>query len=153
MAPAVSLRILGLSATCTRPNDLIWLVTMNDTRASADMVSRGVPIQLFYELPPEDRVFIGPNPIEYALGHRLEILAELAGMVVRWNQQGRPDGTRPHRCQYWAKIIGGILQVAGLPEFLNNAQVATTTFNSATDDLAALAEFIIANGGPYVIEP
>jgi len=148
----ISLRILGVSANYTRPNDLVWTLTMNDTRTSPDLVSRGLPIQLYYEGRTEDRVFSGPNPINYAREHRLEILGELAGMVVRWVQAGRPDGTRSHRYQRWARIVGGIMQVAGLPEFLDNAQEAAATFNCASDELAALAEAVVANDGPYIID-
>jgi hypothetical protein len=151
VAPEVSLRILGVSATYTRPNDLVWTITMNDTRTSPDLVSRGLPLQLYYEGRPEDRVFVGPNPIDFAYENRLAILGELAGMVVRWNQQGRPDGTRSHRLQHWARVIGGILAAANLPEFLANAQDAAAAFNSASDELAALAEAVVAGGGPFIV--
>lgn len=151
MAPEVSIRILGVSENYTRPNDLLWALTMNDTRTSPDLVSRGLPIQLFYEGRTEDRTFAGPDPLEYAREHRLEILGELAGMVVRWNQQGRPDGQRAHRCHYWARVIGGALETAGLPEFLANAGTAAATFNTALDELAALAEAVIAAGGPHTV--
>lgn len=152
VSPEVSIRILGVSATYTRPNDLLWTLTMNDTRTSPDLVSRGLPIQLFYEGRVEDRVFCGPDPIAYASQHRLDILGELAGMVVRWAQMGRPDGSRSHRLQHWARTVGGIMEVAGLPEFLDNAQEAAAAFNSASDELAALAEAVVADAGPFMID-
>jgi hypothetical protein len=111
-----------------------------------------VTIQLYYEGRTEDRIFSGPNPIDFARQHRLEILGELAGMVVRWAQAGRPEGVRSHRLQYWAKVIGGIMQVAGLPEFLTNAQETAAAFNSVSDELAALAEAVVADGGPWVLQ-
>jgi hypothetical protein len=150
VAPEVAFRILGLSQIYTRPNDLLWVITMNNTLASPDLISRGVPVQLFHEGRPEDRVFTGPNPIEYAAEHRLEILGELAGMVIRWNQQGRPSGRRSHRLLRWAHMIGGMLQVAGLPEFLDNARETAATFNTATDELAAIAEAVVAGKGPII---
>ena len=153
-AAEVSVRILGVSATLTRPNDLIWALTMNGTRASPDLVSRSIPIQLYYDAGPTEttRSFSGPHPLEYARQHRLDILGELAGMVVYWNQQGRPLGPEAHRCRYWAQLIGGILTSAGFPEFLANAHVASATMNMGADDLAALAEIVIAQNGPFVIE-
>lgn len=150
MAPEVSLRILGKSENYTRPNDLLWALTMNDTRTSPDLVSRSLPVQLAYEGTPEDRTFDGPDPISYAHEHRLAILGELAGMVVRWNQQGRPPGQRSHRLHQWAAVIGGILEVVGLPEFLENAGAAAVSFNSELDELAALAEVVVEQGGPYI---
>lgn len=151
MAPEVSLRILGKSENYTRPNDLLWALTMNDTRTSPDLVSRGAPVRLAYEGNPADRVFVGPDPIAYARDHRLEILGELAGMVVRWNQAGRPPGHHSHRCHEWASVIGGILDRAGLPEFLANVDEAAATFNTVLDELAALAEAAVAAQGQFVV--
>lgn len=144
MAPEVSLRILGKSENYSRPNDLLWAITMNDTRTSPDLVSRGVPVQLAYEGQPEDRAFNGPDPIAYAREHRLDILGELAGMILKWNQLGRPAGDRPHRLAAWSRVIGGIITLAGFPEFLANVGTAAATFNSELDELAALAETVIA---------
>ena len=152
VGPEVSIRILGTSTTYTRPNDLIWAITMNETRASADLISRGLPIRLFYEGEAEKRKFEGPNPIDYARENRLEILGELAGMVVNWNTAGRPKGSRSHRLTRWAEIVGGIVETAGFPEFLSNAQAAAVAFNTATDGLAALAEAIVAGNGPLIEE-
>jgi hypothetical protein len=124
---------------------------MNDTRASPDLVSRGLPIRLAYEGNPAERVFEGPDPVQFAHDHRPDILGELAGMVVRWNQAGRPPGQRSHRCHEWAAVIGGILETAGLPEVLANVDEAAAHFNSALDELAALAEAAVLSGGPLQI--
>lgn len=149
MAPEISLRILGKSENYTRPNNVLWAVTMNNTRTSPDLVSRSLPIQLAYEGRPEDRTFEDPDPIAFARAHRLALLGELSGMVVRWNQQGRPPGPRGHRLHEWAAVIGGILATAGLSEFLANVGDAAASFNSELDELAALAEAVIELGGPY----
>lgn len=140
MAPQISLRILGQSANYQRPNDLLWFLTMNGTQTSADIVSRGLPIRFRYEGDPGQRDFRGRDPIMTARRHRCEILGELAGMVVRWNQAGRPRGVRRHRCTRWAEVIGGILVANNLPEFLTNLDEAAAEFNTALDELAALAE-------------
>lgn len=150
MAPEISLRILAKSANFNRPNDFVWSLTMNQTRASPDLVSRCVPTQLAYEGKPEDRVFKGPEPLTYALEHRPEILGELAGLVVRWNQKGRPLSQRAHRCHVWAGIVGGILETAGLPEVLANVYETAVAFNTALDELAALAEAVVRADGPYL---
>ena len=151
MAPQISLRILGKSANYTRPNDLVWFLTMNDTKTSPDLVSRGLPIRFWYDGDPRQRDFGGRDPIRYAREHRAEILGELMGYVVRWNQLGRPPGPQKHRCSYWAEVVGGILQAAGLPEFLTNLDEAAAAFNQALDQLAALAEAVAAAGDPALI--
>ena len=124
---------------------------MNNTRAGADMVARSFPIQLHFEGVPEEREFDGSDPMTYAMEHRTEILAELFGMIICWNQQGRPRGCRSHRLHKWAAIIGGILQVVGLPEFLENAAAVAASFNTDLEELAAVAEAVIAGGGPFVL--
>lgn len=143
MSPVYSDRILGQSATFRRPNDFLWCITMNETQASPDIVSRAVPIQLHYEGVPEQRDFAGHDPIAVVRRHRTEILGELAGMVVRWNQSGRPRSIKRHRCTYWAEIIGGILEANHLPEFLTNVGEAAAEFSTALDELAAVAEAAI----------
>lgn len=50
-------------------------------------------------------------------------------------------------------LVGGILKVAGLPEFLGNASEAAASFNDRLVDLAALAEAVVAQGGPYTVVP
>ncbi len=152
MAPEIALRILGTSDNFVRPNDVIWGLTMNQTRVSPDLLSRGLPIRLAYDGPAGNRTFSGPEPLVYAREHRLELLAELAGFVVRWTQAGRPDGVRPHRCHRWAKLIGGILLANGFPDFLVNYEEASGEFNADLDDLAALASAAVAHpNGPFVV--
>jgi hypothetical protein len=149
MAPEVSLRILGKSENYIRPNDLIWSVTMNNTRASPDLVSRGLPIRQHYEGDPKKRRF-RCDPIRYAREHRQEILGELVGMVVRWTQQGRPEGHQDHRLTEWSRINGGVLNVNGFPEFLTNQDDAASQFNTGLDELAALAEAAVSEGGDFI---
>ena len=120
VSPSVALRILGKSTNYSQPNDLLWFITMNQTRVSPDLASRGMPIRLFYEGNPALRMFDGPSPLDYAVDHRGEILGELFGLVNHWKSQGRPLGGHPHRCTHWSQIIGGILEVCGFPEFLGN---------------------------------
>jgi len=152
MAPEIALRILGTSDNFVRPNDVIWALSMNQTRVSPDLLSRGLPVRLAYDGPAGNRTFSGPEPLVYARDHRLELLAELAGFVVRWTLAGRPDGVRPHRCHRWAKLIGGILLANGFPDFLANYEEASGEFNADLDDLAVLAAAALARpNGPYVI--
>jgi len=143
MAPEISLRILGTSTNFTRPNDLLWFLTMNLTKASSDLVSRCVPIRFYYEGDPKDRDFQGREPLDVAHRYREVILGELAGMVVCWNQCGRPLGRQQHRLSHWAAVIGGILDANGLPGFLTNLNEAAEEFNTGLDELTALAEAAI----------
>jgi len=48
MAPEISLRILGKSENFTRPNDLLWTFSMNNSRFCIDLIARSCPIRLYY---------------------------------------------------------------------------------------------------------
>lgn len=147
-APEIVLRILGRSENFRRPNDLIWAITMNNAKASRDLVTRGLAIRLAFDGDPAERSFTGPEPLAYARTHRFKILAELAGMVVRWVQNGKPRSRHSHRLWQWAQLIGGILETAGLPGFLSNATAAAIAFNKDLERLSALAEAAIRHQGP-----
>lgn len=148
--PQISLRILGKSENFYRPNDVLWFVTMNGTQLSKDLVSRQLPIRFYHEGDPKEREFGQRNPLQYAQDYRQEILGELAGMVIRWNQAGRPEGSQRHRLTHWAKIIGGILEANGLPEGLTNLDEAAAEFDTTLEQLSALAETVIVMNGPFV---
>ena len=51
----------------------------------------------------------------------------------------------------WAAVIGGILQVNGLPEFLANMNEAAGDFNAELEGLAALAEAAMEVKGATII--
>ena len=93
MASQISLRILGKSANYTRPNDLLWFLTMNDTKTSPDLVSRGLPIRFSYDGDPRQRNFGGRDPIRYAREHR-------------GRDPGRADGLRRPLEIAWAGLRG-----------------------------------------------
>lgn len=150
MAPTISLRILGRSATVTRENNLIWLVTMNDVKASPDLVSRGLPIRLYFEGDPRDRSFAG-DPVAFAREHRVELLGELIGLVLDWVEAGCPEAELGHRCSRWGRIVGGILHHAGFPEVLTNLDEAAADFDTTFDELAALAEAALGSGDPAMV--
>jgi len=143
VAPLISLRILGTSQVYEQPNSLLWAITMNSTKASADLLSRCIGIRLWYDGDPSQRVFEGRDPIDYARRHRLEILGELAGMVIHWNQAGRPPGRAAHRLSQWASEVCGILESCGLGGFLDNAAELAGECNTTLDELAALAEKVV----------
>ena len=135
LSPLLSFRILGKSATIERPNAALWMITSNLTAGTPDFIRRCVPIRQFVEGDPKARVFTG-NPLAYATEHRPGILGELAGMVLRWVEQGRPLGTQRHRCDRWAATIGGLLDANGLGEFfLANAEEAEVAMDQGLVDL------------------
>lgn len=78
VARQVSLRILGKSRNFVRPNDFLWAVTANGTRASRDIIARSVPIRFHFEGDPKKREFADRDPLTYAAEHRIGILNSLS---------------------------------------------------------------------------
>ncbi len=149
-APIVVLRILGTSTNYERPNDLVWIITMNGTKLGPDLTERSCPIRLHYDGEANSRPITNLDPIGFVRRHRSELIGELAGMVMNWAGAGRQHGTQVHRLREWAQIIGGILDANRLFGFLGNLVEAKADFNSEFDQLAALAEDAIRQGGAAV---
>src|SRR5262249_54307151 len=84
---------------------------------------------------------------------RLEILAELAGMVQHWKEQGRPPGSRGHRCGAWARTVGGILAANGLDRFLTNLSEVQAAMDEGLQTLGTLAEHVINKGKSAFFAP
>lgn len=152
LASTIQFRILGQSNMIERRNTFLWAVTANNPEATPDIVSRSLPIRLTYEHSIRERNFTHPLD-EFDTQHRLSLLGELAGMVVRWTQAGCPMGDQQHRCHEWARILGGILDVAGLgQDFLSNLEEAESAINVQAQDLSALAEEALGSG-QFVLQP
>jgi hypothetical protein len=137
-------------------------MTSNLTSGSTDLISRGVAVRLRYEGDPTGRTFTEDLP-QYVSQHRLDVLGELAAMVLRWVEAGRPqandiwpaDRPRPrHRCQKWAQTIGGILGANAFFNFLANAEEARADMDEGLQAVGAVAEYIVAkNLGGYINPP
>jgi hypothetical protein len=147
LSPILQFRWLGRSSMITRPNYFLWFITSNQTTGTEDLVSRALPIRLRYEGNPRDRSFAN-DPLAYATRYRLEILGELAGMVVRWQQAGMPQGPAArswHRCIQWHQIIGNILSHAGFDQFLSNLDEAEAAMDEGLQALEELADYVVTS--------
>jgi hypothetical protein len=142
LSPVLSYRILGQSSNIERPNTYLWLITSNMTSGTEDLINRGVCVQLHHEGNPRERAF-AENLLEFAGKHRLAILGELAGMVQRWIDAGKPPGRQKHRCTRWAQVIGGILTHAGLDRFLTNVEKTEAEMDEELQALASMAEHVV----------
>src|SRR5262249_10155728 len=80
--------------------------------------------------------------LDFVQKNRLSILQELAGLVLRWKQQGLPKGKAKHRCTCWAEIIGGILSGAGLNNFFAKVWGVEASMDEGLVRLTALAEHV-----------
>ena len=141
-SPEIRIRILQTSSNLVLENNRLWLITMNNTRASADLMSRSLPIQLHFEGDPRRRSYEGRDPLRYSMQHRNEILSEIAGMVHRWIRGGLHRIPSCHRCAEWSSIIGGILHSNGIEGFLQNFDAVAAEFDAGLELLADMAQHL-----------
>jgi hypothetical protein len=116
-------RILGQSKTAVVPNTALWLGSGNNTRLSREMIRRTVWSRLDAgtETPWERAKFRHPNLLRWATENRGRLVWAALTLVQAWLAAGRPAGRRTlGMFDSWAEVVGGILDVAGVPGLLEN---------------------------------
>ena len=148
----LSFRLLGASADIRCENSHIFCITANTPDISRDLVTRCVPINLYHEGDPATRSFSIADPEGYAIKHRPEILAELAGMVDRWIRVGRPlaDVKTRFNKRGWGRTIGGVLQANGEPDFLTNQEQAASELDVTQREFTELVQVAMIHGTPII---
>jgi hypothetical protein len=143
--PILSFRLLGASKDIRAENSHLFAITANAPEVSPDLVTRCVVINLFYEGVPSKRTYSISDPEGYAQEYRLDLLGELVGMVERWKAAGSPRAQAHSRFNKrgWGSIVGGILAVAGLRDFLANAEEAAAELDETRGDFTELVAIMI----------
>jgi len=126
-------RILGQSVAPIIPNGLTVVGSGNNVHATGEIAKRIVPILLMPDTEsPETRTdFRHPDLVAYVTAERDRVQAALLGLVAAWRDSGRPL----HRAAFggferWTAVVGGIMGVAGYPEWLTNM----AAWRGAADD-------------------
>jgi hypothetical protein len=128
-------RILGVSTMANFPNVITWLSLGNQVQVRGDLTRRVYRIALRPKYAnPQDRkaeTFRHPGQSGLDLGswtrkHRRELMTAILTLVRAWFAAGSP---RPARgvsfgsFEVWERIVGGIVETAGLTGFLDNLKV------------------------------
>jgi len=141
----VSIRGFHIQRKVRRPNDLLWLITTNDAVPSDDLLSRCIHIHLHYEGEPDSRAFAMSDGelANYVRDNRADILAELAGMVVRWLDAGCSLAPAPCRFTVFGQVVGSVLTYNGLPGFLSNTREEVRQHSTTHQQLVAITERLL----------
>ena len=116
-------RILGKSELQTIPNKALWLGTGNNVELSDEIARRSASVRLESNSarPEERNNFRHPNLSFWVRQNRSEIVSACLSIVQHWISAGMPQGSATlGRFESWAGIMGGILNVAGVPGFLED---------------------------------
>ena len=116
-------RIIGSSRVARLPVRCLWLVTGNNPSLSTEIARRVVRIRLDAKVArPEERSdFRHPDLAGWVRHEHGRLVWALLTLVQAWIAAGRPKGgVTLGSFESWARIIGGILEVAEIPGFLQN---------------------------------
>ena len=118
-------RILGKSSMVVLPNRATWLVTANNPELSNELSRRCVRIRIDSGIErPWLRTEFKHSVIRiWAKDNRCELVWASLILIQAWLAEGMPRGDKIlGSFESWSAILGGILNVAGIPGFLEDAE-------------------------------
>jgi len=135
-------RILGHSRTARLAVRCAWVATANNPVLSNEMARRAVRSHLDarIERPWLERQFRHPNLMDWVTENRSELVWANLVLIQAWIAAGQPEGSKKlGMFERWSAVMGGILQVAGIPGFLGNLDALYEQTDPESD---AFCEFI-----------
>jgi putative DNA primase/helicase len=122
-APYWEDRLLGKSEMTRFPIRCVWIATGNNPQFSNEIARRMARIRLD---PHEDQPWLRegfrhPNLLAWVWRNRASLVAACLTLGRAWIAAGRPRHQKTiGSFESWAEVMGGILEVAGVPGFLGN---------------------------------
>jgi phage/plasmid primase-like uncharacterized protein len=122
-APYWEDRVLGKSEMTRFPIRCVWIATGNNPQFSNEMARRMVRIRLD---PHEDQPWLRkgfrhPNLLAWVWQRRARLVAACLTLGRAWIAAAMPRHQKTiGSFETWAQVMGGILEVAGVPGFLGN---------------------------------
>jgi putative DNA primase/helicase len=118
-------RILGVSQMVMLENRTLWFVTANNVALSSEMLRRTIRIRLDAAVtdPSTRKGFRHPLP-SWARQARGELVWACLVLVQNWLALGMPKfvGETLGSFYSWVEVVGGILQAAKIPGFLEGRE-------------------------------
>ena len=135
-------RRLGVSEMVSVPNDATFTATGNNVEVSDELKRRVVIIRLDpEEEKPERRQGFRHLLPEWAAANRARLLNALVSLVSAWLAAGMPSGKATlGRYESWARIVGGVLDVAGMPGLLGNRDWLDSAADHVTSEWNAVVK-------------
>lgn len=120
-------RKLGTNETIHVPVRCVWVLTGNNPVLSTEIARRTIRIRLD---PKMDRPwlrtgFTHPDLLAWVTENRSRLVWSALVLIQHWLARGRPAPeklTPLGSYEQWSKVIGGILEAAGVPGFLSNLE-------------------------------
>lgn len=116
-------RLLGASETVRVPVKHTWIFAGNNPTMSNEIARRCIRIQLDAKVErPELRTNFKHKDLEgWVRANRSLLIWACLTLIQNWVAKGRPEGSGiKGSFESWSRVMGGILESAGLPGFLGN---------------------------------
>ncbi|MBL8027912.1 MAG: toprim domain-containing protein [Fibrobacteres bacterium] len=143
-SPNLNFRLLATNTSISRFNDVQFVITMNNARLGHDLMQRGVPVNMRFDGNPRQRKFKNKEYLKWVRENRNQILAELAGMVLKWRKIADTidyGKLAEHSVnQEWAATTDAILRTSGIEGFLMNFDQSEEEYSEETQCLRGLCE-------------
>ena len=124
-APFWEDRILGQSEMARLPIRCLWIATGNNPEFSNEMARRLVRIRLNANVdrPWQRSGFRHPDLMTWVRANRARLVHACLTICQAWIAEGRPSGSSIiGSYEAWAKVMGGVLEAAGIDGFLGNLE-------------------------------
>jgi hypothetical protein len=149
-------RILGHSRVVRLPNRALWAATGNNLRVRGDVGRRSVWCRMDaktarpWERKPNE--FLHPQLRQWVQAERGRLLAACLTIARFWWSVGcPPPAVRPlGSYEEWTRVVGGILEAAGVPCFLSNL---SRFYDEADEESREWGAFLAALREKYGVEP
>lgn len=139
-------RVLGKSLMATVDVNSLCVMTSNNARLNADLKRRSLLIRLDAKMEnPKERTGFKYNLAKEIEKRRGELLCAALTIIQAWVTRGMPEPQKaPHMASYdeWVRVLGGVLETAGIETFLTNEDVkdsvASINEDQGINDLIAV---------------
>lgn len=135
-------RFLTRSEMVYVPIRCAWICTGNNIALSSEITRRTVRIRMDAKVDrPWERTGFRHELPTWVMEHRADLVGAALTLIQAWITAGRPHGARTlGMFESWSRVMGGILEVAGVPGFMGN----TNEFYAASDTETAAWRTLIA---------
>jgi putative DNA primase/helicase len=124
-------------------NRAIWIATGNNVAMSRELVRRTIWIRINarVERPSERTGYRHPRLLDWVEENRQSLVQAALTLIQAWIHRGRPHGSQTMGMfEDWVTVLGGILDVAGVPGLLENRPQFQQQQQGAHDDWPAFLQ-------------
>jgi hypothetical protein len=137
-------RQLGSNRMRVLENQTAAIITANNLQFDADLARRICAIRIEADVErPEERDGFKHNPLlEYCKANADQLAACVNSMIKKWIHAGRPLGKlKMGSFESWSEVIGGILEVNEITDFLGNLRdIKATSEDDAESEKCMIIE-------------